>query len=66
MFEYILETVGVYDYPCIPHETTGMVGMVIGGNPGLEGQPGIQPPKGSLPNRSKQKSSRSVSVSPKR
>lgn len=45
-FEVTLDTEGVYDYYCIPHETLGMVGRIIVGEP--HGGPGTQPPE-SLP-----------------
>lgn len=54
-FEHTFETVGVYDYFCVPHEATGMLGTVIVGDSDLEGQPGLQPPQDSLPSAAKQK-----------
>ncbi len=41
-----LETEGVYDYYCIPHEMLGMVGRIVVGEP--HGGPGTTPPE-SLP-----------------
>lgn len=46
MFEFTLETEGVYDYYCAPHEMLGMVGRLIVGEP--QGGPGTTPPA-SLP-----------------
>lgn len=48
-FEWTFETVGVYDYFCIPHEETGMIGTVIVGEPDAAGQPGLEPPQEELP-----------------
>lgn len=45
-FEVTLETEGVYDYYCEPHESLGMVGRIIVGEP--QGGPGTTPPE-SLP-----------------
>ena len=47
-FEHTFETPGVYDYFCVPHEATGMLGTVVIGNPDPDGQPGLQPPQDSL------------------
>lgn len=33
-FEYTFETPGTYDYYCIPHESMGMVGRIVVGEPG--------------------------------
>lgn len=33
-FEYTFETPGTYDYYCIPHQSMGMVGRIIVGEPG--------------------------------
>lgn len=54
-FEHTLETTGVYDYFCIPHEGTGMIGSVIVGEPDTEGQPGLQAPQDDLPSEARQK-----------
>lgn len=48
-FEHTFETEGVYDYFCIPHESMGMLGSVIVGQPDPQGQPALQPPQESLP-----------------
>jgi plastocyanin len=37
-YEHTFETEGVYNYYCTPHESLGMVGLVIGGGP--QGGPG--------------------------
>lgn len=55
MFKHTFETVGVYDYFCIPHEGMGMLGTVIVGDPDPEGQSGLQPPQDSLPSEAKKK-----------
>ncbi|WP_158059294.1 plastocyanin/azurin family copper-binding protein [Halorussus halophilus] len=47
-FEHTFETEGVYDYFCIPHEATGMVGTVIVGNPDPEEQLALKPPQDSF------------------
>lgn len=54
-FKHTFETVGVYDYFCVPHEAAGMLGTVIVGNPDLESQLGLKPPQNSLPSEAKQK-----------
>ncbi|WP_244605438.1 plastocyanin/azurin family copper-binding protein [Halorhabdus rudnickae] len=41
-FEHTFETAGVYNYYCLPHESLGMVGLVIVGQPG--GGPGTTTP----------------------
>lgn len=33
-FEHTFETAGTYDYYCIPHESVGMVGRIVVGEPG--------------------------------
>lgn len=54
-FEHTFETVGIYDYFCVPHEAMGMLGTVIVGDPDPEGQPSLQSPQDSLPSEAKQK-----------
>lgn len=54
-FEHTFETVGVYDYYCAPHEGAGMIGSVIVGEPGTEGQPALQAPQDDLPDEARQK-----------
>lgn len=46
-FEVTLETEGVYDFYCPPHESLGMVGRIIVGEP--QGGPGTTPPEGLPP-----------------
>lgn len=48
-FEHTFETTGVYDYFCVPHESTGMLGSVVVGEPDAQGQPGLQEPQDGLP-----------------
>lgn len=45
-FSHTFETAGVYNYFCLPHESLGMVGLVIAGSPG-DG-PGTQPPSSGV------------------
>jgi len=40
-FEHTFETEGVFNYVCLPHESLGMVGVVVVG--GANGGPGTQP-----------------------
>lgn len=47
-FEHTFEAEGVYDYFCIPHEATGMVGSVIVGKPDPREQPALKPPQDGL------------------
>lgn len=54
-FEQTFETPGVYDYFCIPHESTGMIGSVIVGTVKEDSQPGLQPPQESLPSKAQSK-----------
>lgn len=46
---HTFETEGVYDYFCTPHESVGMVGTVIVGEPDPHEQPALEEPQGSLP-----------------
>ncbi|QRV16626.1 hypothetical protein JMJ58_07050 [Haloterrigena salifodinae] len=43
-FDHTFETEGVYHYYCTPHETAGMIGSVIVGQPDLETQPALEEP----------------------
>lgn len=52
-FDHTFETTGVYDYFCVPHEATGMIGSVIVGEPDPQGQPGLQEPQDELPSEAK-------------
>ena len=45
-FEHEFEVEGVYDYYCVPHRATGMVGRVVCGEPSDEP---VQPPDGAVP-----------------
>lgn len=47
--EHTFEVAGVYDYFCTPHESMGMVGTVIVGEPDAHDQPGLAEPQESLP-----------------
>jgi plastocyanin len=46
---HTFETEGVYDYFCTPHESVGMVGTVIVGEPDPHEQPALEEPHHSLP-----------------
>jgi plastocyanin len=48
-FEHTFEEPGVYDYFCTPHESVGMVGTVIVGEPDAHEQPALAEPQASLP-----------------
>lgn len=41
---HTFEVPGVYDYYCIPHESLGMVGTVVVGDPDPADEPGLQSP----------------------
>lgn len=45
-FERQFEEEGVYDYFCRPHESEGMVGTVVVGEPDPADQPGLAEPQG--------------------
>ncbi len=47
-FEHTFETEGVYHYYCKPHETLGMIGTVIVGEPDAHGQPALEDPPEEL------------------
>lgn len=49
--EHTFETPGTYDYYCQPHQSFGMVGRIVVGEPGGPAQ-GSQPPEGSVPESS--------------
>lgn len=42
--EVTIETPGVYDFYCEPHEANGMVGTLLVGQPDPDGQPGLAEP----------------------
>ena len=48
-FEHTFETEGVYHYYCIPHETVGMIGSIIVGEPDAHGQPALEDPPEDKP-----------------
>jgi len=48
-FEVAFDTEGVYDFYCAPHETSGMLGSVVVGEPDAHGQPGLAEPQTGLP-----------------
>jgi len=47
-FEHTFDREGVYDYAGL-HDDFGQVGTVVAGDPDPEGQPGLAPPQGSIP-----------------
>lgn len=54
-FEHTFQTPGVYDYYCVPHEATGMLGSVVVGEPDTQAQPGLQAPQEELSDEAAQK-----------
>jgi len=48
-FEHLSETEGVYHYYCTPHETVGMIGSIIVGEPDAHGQPALEEPPQDMP-----------------
>lgn len=54
-FDRTFETEGVYHYCCAPHETAGMIGSVIVGNPDAHGQPALEEPPADKPERAREK-----------
>lgn len=48
-FEHTFETEGVYHYYCAPHETGGMIGSVIVGEPDAHEQPALDDPPEDKP-----------------
>lgn len=54
-FEHTFKVAGVYDYFCTPHETTGMLGSIIVGDPETAKQPGLKSPQDDLPSKAQTK-----------
>ncbi|WP_049897754.1 plastocyanin/azurin family copper-binding protein [Halorubrum distributum] len=54
-FEHTFETEGVYHYYCAPHETGGMIGSVIVGEPDAHGQPALEDPPEDKPQAVREK-----------
>uniref|UniRef100_UPI00351D1152 cupredoxin domain-containing protein n=1 Tax=Halorientalis salina TaxID=2932266 RepID=UPI00351D1152 len=54
-FEHTFETEGVYHYYCTPHETTGMIGSVIVGEPDAHDQPALEDSPEDKPERVREK-----------
>jgi plastocyanin len=48
-FEHTFETPGVYHYYCAPHETMGMIGSIIVGEPDAHDQPALEDPPAEKP-----------------
>ncbi|MFC7130516.1 plastocyanin/azurin family copper-binding protein [Haloferax chudinovii] len=54
-FEHTFETEGVYHYYCIPHESLGMIGSVIVGEPDPHEQVALEEPPADKPERVREK-----------
>ena len=54
-FEHTFETEGVYHYYCTPHETMGMIGSVVVGEPDAHGQPALEEPPEGMHDRVREK-----------
>lgn len=54
-FEHTFETEGVYHYYCEPHESGGMIGSIIVGEPEAHGQPALEDPPEDKPDRVREK-----------
>ena len=50
-FEHTFELEGVYDIYCAPHETLGMIGTVLVGEPDPHDQPGLAEPQSEFRDR---------------
>jgi len=65
-FEHTFETEGVYHYYCTPHETVGMIGSIIVGEPDAHGQPALEEPPQDKPESVTKKISNSTRCVTKR
>ena len=54
-FEHTFETEGVYHYYCTPHETLGMIGSVIVGEPDPHEQVALEDPPADKPDQVREK-----------
>jgi len=54
-FEHTFETEGVYHYYCTPHESLGMIGTVIVGEPDPHEQVAVEEPPADKPERVREK-----------
>ncbi|AUV84567.1 hypothetical protein C2R22_23370 (plasmid) [Salinigranum rubrum] len=54
-FEHTFETEGVYHYYCTPHESLGMIGSVIVGEPDPHEQVALEEPPADKPERVREK-----------
>ncbi|MDZ7700704.1 MAG: plastocyanin/azurin family copper-binding protein [Halobacteriales archaeon] len=54
-FIHTFETAGVYHFYCAPHESLGMLGSVIVGEPDPHGQPALEEVPSSLPESAQEK-----------
>ena len=52
-FTQAFDTAGVYEYYCTPHESLGMVGVAIVGQPDTAGQPAMIQPQDSIPKQAR-------------
>lgn len=52
-YERTFDEAGAYDYFCVPHEGSGMVGTVLVGEPDPHGAPGLAEPQSSLPDEAR-------------
>ena len=54
-FSHTFETEGIYHFYCAPHESLGMLGSVIVGEPDPHGQPALEEVPSSLPDGAQRK-----------
>lgn len=54
-FEHTFETEGVYDYYCASHESAGMLGSIVVGDPNLDDQPGMTESQSELSDGAREK-----------
>lgn len=54
-FEHTFETEGIYHYYCIPHETVGMIGSIIVGEPDPHDEIAVEEPPADKPERVREK-----------
>lgn len=54
-FEHTFETEGVYHYYCMPHESLGMLGSIIVGDPDPHEQNALEEPPADKPERVREK-----------
>jgi plastocyanin len=54
-FDHTFETEGIYHYYCTPHESLGMIGSVIVGDPDPQKQTALEEPPADKPERVREK-----------